>query len=248
VRHAVMIEGLNQREAARRFGIDPRTVGKVPRYLVPPGYVRRRPPVRPKLDPFIGVIDRIVDEDKERPKKQRRTSKRVYERLRDEYGFTGGITIVKDYNRLHRPRRRVPRTADGRSAGGRCCRSAPAWRGEAPLPGRRRACTGRRRDPTRQVDAIPSEPLRSRPAHVDNTAQQDRFHGARAAHPGARPTVPTATACMRPRRTRSAVGCGSCWLRSVRRWRVFRSGAGGDSIAKGICRRVRNPFRFLVAA
>ena len=77
VRHAVMIEGLSQREAARRFGIDPRTVGKMLRYSVPPGYVRRRPPVRPKLNPFIGVIDRIVDEDKERPKKQRHTSKRV---------------------------------------------------------------------------------------------------------------------------------------------------------------------------
>ena len=106
VRHAVMIEGLSQREAARRFGINPRTVGKMPRYSVPPGYVRRRPPVRPKLDPFIGVIDRIVDEDKERPKKQRHTSKRIYERLRDEHGFTGGITIVKDYICAARQRQR----------------------------------------------------------------------------------------------------------------------------------------------
>ena len=92
VRHAVMIEGLSQREAARRFGIDPRMVKKMLRYSVPPGYVRRRPPVRPKLDPFIGVIDRILDEDKERPKKQRHTSKRIFERLCDEYGFTGTQT------------------------------------------------------------------------------------------------------------------------------------------------------------
>ena len=89
VRHAVMIEGLSQREAARRFGIDPRTVGKMLRYSVPPGYVRRRPPVRPKLDPFNGVIDRIVDEDKERPKKQRHTSNPVFERLRDASGVNG---------------------------------------------------------------------------------------------------------------------------------------------------------------
>ena len=61
VRHAVMIEGLSQREAARCFGIDPRTVRKMFR---PPGYVRTRPPVRPKLDPFIGIIDRILEEDK----------------------------------------------------------------------------------------------------------------------------------------------------------------------------------------
>ena len=97
VRHAVMIDDLSQREAARRFGIDPRTVKKMLSYSVPPGYVRTRPPVRPKLDPFIGVIDRIVEEDRERPKKQRHTSKWIFERLRDEYGFTGGITIVKDW-------------------------------------------------------------------------------------------------------------------------------------------------------
>ena len=35
--------------------------------------------------------------DQDRPKKQRHTSKRIFERLHDEHGFTGGITIVKDY-------------------------------------------------------------------------------------------------------------------------------------------------------
>ena len=106
VRHAVMIEGLSQREAARCFGIDPRTVRKMLSYSVPPGYVRTRPPVRPKLDPFIGIIDRILEEDKDRPKKQRHTSKRIFERLRDEYSFTGKITIVKDYICGVRQRRR----------------------------------------------------------------------------------------------------------------------------------------------
>ena len=106
VRHAVMIEGLSQREAARCFGIDPRTVRKMLSYSVPPGYVRTRPPVRPKLDPFIGIIDRILEEDKDRPKKQRHTSKRIFERLRDECGFTGKITIVKDYICGVRQRRR----------------------------------------------------------------------------------------------------------------------------------------------
>ena len=106
VRHAVMIEGLSQREAARCFGIDPRTVRKMLSYSVPPGYVRTRPPVRPKLDPFIAIIDRILEEDKDRPKKQRHTSKRIFERLRDEYGFTGKITIVQDYICGVRQRRR----------------------------------------------------------------------------------------------------------------------------------------------
>ena len=35
-------------------------------------------------------------------RKQRHTSRRIFERLRDEYGFTGGYTIVKDYVREQR--------------------------------------------------------------------------------------------------------------------------------------------------
>jgi hypothetical protein len=50
VRHAVRIEGLSERAAARRFGIDPRTVAKMVAFSVPPGYRRTKPPVRPKLD------------------------------------------------------------------------------------------------------------------------------------------------------------------------------------------------------
>jgi hypothetical protein len=97
VRYAVQIEGLSERAAARRFGLDPRTVNKMMKFWVPPGYVRKKPPAKPKLDPFIRVIDRILADDESRPKKQQHTAKRLFERLRDEHGFTGGITIVKDY-------------------------------------------------------------------------------------------------------------------------------------------------------
>ena len=97
VRHAVLIEGISERAAADRFGINARTVSKMLKFSVPPGYVRTKPPFRPKLDAFAGIIDAILAADKDRPKKQRHTSKRIFERLRDEHGFTGGITIVKDY-------------------------------------------------------------------------------------------------------------------------------------------------------
>jgi transposase len=97
VRCAVQIEGLSKRAAARRFGIDPKTVAKMMSFSVPPGYVRTKPPVRPKLDAFTAIIDKILADDRSRPKKQQHTSKRIFERLRDEHGFTGGITIVKDY-------------------------------------------------------------------------------------------------------------------------------------------------------
>src|SRR5512133_1041148 len=97
VRYAVQIDGLSRREAARRFGIDPRTVAKMLSFSVPPGYRRRRPAKRPKLDPFVGIIEQILEADQGRPAKQRHTAKRIFERLRDEQGYGGGLTIVKDY-------------------------------------------------------------------------------------------------------------------------------------------------------
>jgi transposase len=106
VRRAVYVEGLSRREAARRYGIDPRTVAKMLAFSVPPGYRRSRPPARPKLDPFVGVIERILEEDKGRPAKQQHTSKRIFERLRDEHGYGGGITIVRAYVHEHRQRLR----------------------------------------------------------------------------------------------------------------------------------------------
>src|SRR5262249_61473491 len=90
VRRAVYVEGISQREAARRFGIDPRTVAKMLAFSVPPGYRRSRPPARPKLDPFIGIIEAILASDEGRPRKQRHTAKRIFERLRDEQGDRGG--------------------------------------------------------------------------------------------------------------------------------------------------------------
>src|SRR5215831_6759178 len=106
VRFAVQIEGVSQREAARRFGIDPRTVAKMLAFSVPPGYRRRRPPARPKLDPFTGIIDGILAADEGRPRKQRHTAKRIFERLRDEHGYSGGITIIRDYVRGRRLQQR----------------------------------------------------------------------------------------------------------------------------------------------
>ena len=63
IRYAVRIEGISGREAGRRFGIDPRTVAKTLSFSLPPGYRRSRPLVRPKLDPFVGIIERILEED-----------------------------------------------------------------------------------------------------------------------------------------------------------------------------------------
>ena len=61
VRLACHHEGLSRREAARRFGIDRKTVAKMLAFSVPPGYRRSGPPRRPKLDPFTCIIDLILE-------------------------------------------------------------------------------------------------------------------------------------------------------------------------------------------
>ena len=106
VRRACMIDGMSIREASREFSLHRDTVRKMLAHSVPPGYRRRKPPTRPKIGSYTGVIDRILEDDLNRPRKQRHTAKRIHERLRDEYGFDGGYTIVKDYVREHRRRTR----------------------------------------------------------------------------------------------------------------------------------------------
>jgi len=91
--------GMSQREASRHFGISRDTVRKMMAYSVPPGYRRQVPMRRPKLDAFIPIIDGWLEADRAVPRKQRHTAKRVFDRLRDEHGFAGGYTIIKDYMR-----------------------------------------------------------------------------------------------------------------------------------------------------
>jgi len=97
VRRAVRVEGRSQRAVALDFGLSRETVRKMLEFAVPPGYRRLQPVRRPKLGPWIGVIDAILDDDRQRPPKQRHTAKRIFDRLREEHQFTGGYTIVKDY-------------------------------------------------------------------------------------------------------------------------------------------------------
>jgi len=54
----------------------------------------------------IRGLRRVLEDDKGQPAKQQHTSKRIFERLRDEHGYTGGITIVKDYVHERRQRQR----------------------------------------------------------------------------------------------------------------------------------------------
>ena len=55
---------------------------------------------------MLPVIDAILETDRAAPVKQRHTAKRIFERLRAEHEYTGGLTVVKDYVRIARDRLR----------------------------------------------------------------------------------------------------------------------------------------------
>jgi transposase len=83
VRRAVLVDGRSLRAVAREFGISRKTIEKMLRYSVPPGYQRQLPMRRPKLGPWLGVIDAILKDDKTRPAKALRlpTILREYDKV-----------------------------------------------------------------------------------------------------------------------------------------------------------------------
>src|SRR6476659_309466 len=97
IRRAVMVDGLSRREAAKRFGVHRNTITQMLQFAVTPGYRRRERPTSKKLGPFMAWIDKVLEDDRSVHKKQRHTAQRIFERLRDEEGFSGGYTIVREY-------------------------------------------------------------------------------------------------------------------------------------------------------
>ena len=86
VRRACLVEGMSVREASRVFGLHRDTVRKMLANATPQGYTRKGPPREPKIEPFTGVIDAILEADRRAPRKQRHTAKRIFERLRTRTG------------------------------------------------------------------------------------------------------------------------------------------------------------------
>ncbi len=66
--HDLKRQGLSVAAIARKVGHDRKTVSKILKHSVPPGYRREGPPVRAKLDPFVGISDRILGEDTYEPR------------------------------------------------------------------------------------------------------------------------------------------------------------------------------------
>jgi transposase len=92
----VLVDKVSKRSIYRDHGIGWKTLKKILAHPVPPGYQLQEPRGKPKLGPVLPIIEQILDDDKDAPAKQRHTAKRIFERLRDEYGYVGGITQVTE--------------------------------------------------------------------------------------------------------------------------------------------------------
>jgi len=96
IRRRVLAGEMRMRQACTEYHLNFRTVRKIVRHAEPPPL--RAPQSRPKpvLGPFLPVLQQIIDDDRHAPPKQRHTARRIYERLRDEQGYTGCPSIVRD--------------------------------------------------------------------------------------------------------------------------------------------------------
>lgn len=107
IRRDARLEGLSIRALADKHGVHRRTVRQA--LASPWPEPRKKPPVRrSRLDPFKPVIDQMLREDLDAPRKQRHTVKRIFDRLVAEHEMEGSsYATVVDYVAVRRPQVRV---------------------------------------------------------------------------------------------------------------------------------------------
>jgi transposase len=102
IRRRVLVNGESKRSIQREHQLHWKTLQKILSQPEPSGYQQAKPRARTKLGPFLPIIDAILRQDRDAPPKQRHTAKRIFERLRDEHGYAGRLTVVKDAVRAAR--------------------------------------------------------------------------------------------------------------------------------------------------
>ena len=96
IRRRVLTGALSKRAACQEYQIHWQTLEKMLTHSEPPGYRRAQPRQKRKLEPFLPIIHQYLQDDQSGPKKQRHTATRIYHRLRDEHGYDGGYTSVRN--------------------------------------------------------------------------------------------------------------------------------------------------------
>ena len=87
IRQQVLVNGLSRRAACEKYQLGWQTLKKILSHSEPPGYRQKEARPRPVLAPVLPIIHEILVADQKAPKKQRHTAKRIFERLKAEYGY-----------------------------------------------------------------------------------------------------------------------------------------------------------------
>ena len=95
VRRRVLVDGRSKRSVMSEEGLHWETLQKMLSHSRPPGYRRVKKRGR-KIDGHVEWIRGVLESDRQVPRKQRHTAKRMFERLQTERGFEGGYTAVKE--------------------------------------------------------------------------------------------------------------------------------------------------------
>ena len=96
IRQRALAKGESKRAILRETGMHWRTLEKILTHPEPPGYQQAQSRNRPKIGPFESRIEQILKDDLQMPRKQRHTAQRIFERLRDEHGYDGCYSAVKE--------------------------------------------------------------------------------------------------------------------------------------------------------
>ncbi|MDX6205706.1 MAG: hypothetical protein QOF39_1763 [Frankiales bacterium] len=96
IRRDKRLEGLSIHELADRHGVHRRVVRQALASPVPPPRKTYPPRSRPAIEPWVAVIDGWLLGDRDVPRKQRHTARRVWQRLVAEHGATvSEITVSR---------------------------------------------------------------------------------------------------------------------------------------------------------
>lgn len=109
IRTAHRVYGQSISEIARITGHSRNTIRKALSETYD-GYSLRQHQPFPVLGPFQKIIDVWLSDDRERPRKQRHTARRIFDRLVAEHGFTGSESNVRKYVREAKERLGVSTT------------------------------------------------------------------------------------------------------------------------------------------
>lgn len=96
VRKAHLRDGKSQRTIAKELGIARNTVSKLVKATDRPVYRQLKPKPYPVVGKYLSVIEAWLKADESAPPKQRHTARRIWDRLRDEYGFTGSERRIRE--------------------------------------------------------------------------------------------------------------------------------------------------------